>query len=311
MPFQDRFTLPNEAQHSVNPEWFDAKKQSLVYHDDASLRDGLTKAADALRAFHDGQMDAEQAALAITHPISTSPVPALGGYSDGILAVCNVWRIIIAALVEWPPARTPDLFALLEAMAKVPDNLHRGEVIGDDGEKLTWSKFPYFAFTWRESTAADLQPGQIYRQCPDAASLASALRLYLRLKDIEAQLVSKHVLGWNKQMIQFIIRALEKDIDDSDEQVASNEATGYKQVKLDFSIPAIAVMFKYNRNEIYDQVVKDGLRDWTQRQMPDEAREFKDGAERWSFWKNRLADLAQDGADDQIKLAAHAASESM
>jgi hypothetical protein len=131
------------------------------------------------------------------------------------------------------------------------------------------------------------------------------------MKDIEAQLVAKHVLGMNKSMIQYIIRALEKQTDHSDEQLAPDEATGYSQVKLDFHIPAISSMFKYNRREIYDQVVQNELRDWTQRQMPNGAREFESGTERWLFWRRRLAELAQGDSDHQVKVAAQAGLEFM
>jgi hypothetical protein len=38
-----------------------------------------------------------------------------------------------------------------------------------------------------------------------------ARKLYLKFKDIEAQLAAKHVLAMSKAMIQLIIRALEKE----------------------------------------------------------------------------------------------------
>lgn len=79
------------------------------------------------------------------------------------------------------------------------------------------------------------------------------------------------------------MRALEKKIDHGDGRVALDEGTAYDQIKLDFHIPAIAFLFKYNGREIYDQVVKDELQHWKPGQFPDEAREFKDGTERWSF----------------------------
>jgi hypothetical protein len=311
MLFHECFTLPKDDQYIVDPAWFEGQKQRRVQNNDPSLRDWLAKEVDAFKAFHDGHMNADETALMMTRPISTSSVPALGGYSDEILAVGNLWRVVVAALVEWPSARTPDIFVLLDAMAKVSDKLHKGEAIDDDGEKLTWARFPYFSLTWHESIGADLQPGQICRQYSDSTLLASARRLYLKMKDIEAQLVAKHVLGMNKSMIQYIIRALEKQTDHSDEQLAPDEATGYSQVKLDFHIPAISFMFKYNRREIYDEVVQNGLRDWTQRQLPIGARKFESGTERWLFWKRRLAELAQGDSDDQVKVAAQASLEFM
>lgn len=311
MLFHERFNLPKDDQRVVDPAWFEGQKQRRVQKHDPSLRDWLAKEVDAFKAFHDGHMNAAEAALTMTRPISTSPVPALGGYNDEILAVGNLWRVIIAALLEWPPARTPDIFALLDAIAKVPGNLHKGEAINDDGEKLTWAQLPYFGLAWHESTGADLQPGQICRQYADSLLLASARRLYLKMKDIEAQLVARHVLEMNRAMIQYIIRALEKKIDHSDEQQAPDEATGYSQVKLDFHIPAISFMLKNNGREIYNQIVRNELQDWTQRQLPNEARKFESGAERWSFWRRRLAELAQENTDNQIKVAAQISLESI
>lgn len=311
MPYNDRFTLSQDDQKSVDGAWFDSQKQLRVEKNDSVLRRCLDSEVDALRAFHDGHTDAAETAHAITRLISTSPVPALGGYSDHALAVTTLWLVIIRALIEWPSARIPDLLELLCAIGKVSDKLHNGEATDGDGEKLTWSRFPWFALTWNDGATADLQPGQIYRQCSNEASLSSARRLYLKIKDIEAQLVAKNILGVSKQMIQNIIRALEKNIDDSDMQLASNEATGYTQVKLDFHIPEICSLFKYNRDKIYKEVVQDGLRGWTPRQIPDEAMEFQDGAERWSFWRKRLDELAQGDFDNQVKIAAKATLEYM
>lgn len=284
--------------------------QRPVHRNDPSLRNWLSTEVDALRAFHDAHMNADEAALSMTYPLSNSPVPALGGYSDDILAVDNLWRLIIAALMEWPSTRVPEIFTLLSAIGKAPGNIHKGEAV-DEGVKLTWAQFPYFGLTWNECTGADIQPGQICRQYSDSTLGALARELYLKIKDIEAQLVAKHVLKMNKAMIQFIIQALEKEIDQSDERLAPDEATGYSQVKLDFHIPAISFMFKYNKREVYDQVVTKGLGHWKKRQLPDGAREFQDGAERWSFWRRRLEDLSQSNANDEVKAAARASLEYM
>jgi hypothetical protein len=183
---------------------------------------------------------------------------------------------------------------------KAPGNIHQGEAINDDGAKLTWAGSPYFGMIWHERTSAAVQPGQICQQHSDFTLLALARKLYLKLKDIEAQLVAKHVMEMNKPMIQFIIRALKKEIDQSDEQLALDEATGTEQVKLDFHIPAISFMFKYNEREVYDRVVTKGLGDWKKGQLPGEAREFQNGAERWPFWKRRLEELSQGNADEEV-----------
>ena len=247
----------------------------------------------------------------MTHPLSVSPVPALGGYSDDILALGNLCRLIIVALLEWPSTLTPKIFILLSAIAKAPGNIHKGEAVAER-KPLTWAHFPYFGMMWHESTGADIQPGQIYRQYSDSPLGALQARtLYLRMKDIEAQLVAEHILPMNKAMVQRIMRTLEKNIDRSDEQIAPDEATGYNQVKLDFHILAVASMFQYNEREVYDRVVAKGLGDWTKRQLPDGAREFSNGAERWSFWKRRLEELSYENSDDEVRAAARASLEYM
>lgn len=70
-------------------------------------------------------------------------------------------------------------------------------------------------------------------------------------------------MGLGMGRIQDTIRAVEKDIDDSDWRTATNEAAAHDQVKLDFHIPAISFLFRYNAREIYDRVVHDGISDWT------------------------------------------------
>lgn len=264
-----------------------------------------------MKAFHDGNMNADEAALSLTHPLSVSSIPASGGYSDDFLAVANLWRVIVAAVMKWPSTRVPDIFRLLYAIARAPDNLHKGEAVDDEGEKLTWAKFPYFGMIWHESMGADMRPGQICRQYSDSTLLALARKLYLKMKDAEAQLVANDVLTMNKAMIQLIIQALEKEIDQSDEQLAPDEATGSSQVKLDFHIPAASYMFKYNAGAVHEQVVTKGLGDWTKRQLPDGARDFQNGAETWSFWRKRLEQLSQGTADDEVKVAAQASLEYM
>jgi hypothetical protein len=57
-------------------------------------------------------------------------------------------------------------------------------------------------------------------------------------------------------------------------------------------------MLGHNERGVYDQVVTEGLGDWTKRQISDGARDFKDGAERCSFRRSRLEEFFQGNADD-------------
>jgi hypothetical protein len=304
--FHEQFALPREDQHDVEPAWFERRKQRSVQKNDPSLRDWLVKQVDALEAFHDGHLKAEDAASAMTHPLSVSPVPELGGYSDEVLAVCNLWRVLIEAVMEWPSARLPELFALLDAIGKAPGDIHNGEAADDEGEKLTWAQFPYFGFSWHERTSADFEPGQICRQYSDSASLALARNLYLKQKEIEAQLVGAHVMSLNYRMIYRIIWTLEKNIDQSDEMVATDEATASDQIKLDWHIPAVEFMFRYNERRIYERVVTQGLAGWTKGQVAALPKQFQSGAERWALWRRRLEELSNGHANDEVKAAAQA-----
>ncbi|CAD0088199.1 unnamed protein product [Aureobasidium mustum] len=117
----------------------------------------------------------------------------------------------------------------------------------------------------------------------DEAELALARRLYLRIRDLEAQLIAKRVIGLGMRRNQYIILALEKNIDDSDRQIATNEATAYEQVKLDFHIPAISFLFKHDARDIYDRVVRDELRDWAPAQLLPESAGLS-GNDDWMSW---------------------------
>lgn len=100
MSFSYRFTLPTGDQRNVDVGWFDRQKQRSVQKNDAILRGWLALEVDSLRAFHDGHASADETGHVIIRPISTSPVPDLGGYSDEIVALNTLWIVIIAALVE-------------------------------------------------------------------------------------------------------------------------------------------------------------------------------------------------------------------
>ena len=68
---------------------------------------------------------------------------------------------------------------LLDAEANVPAKIHKVEATEIYGENLKWDQFPYFSMIWPN----DLGPVQIWRRCPDEASVASARRLYLMIKE--------------------------------------------------------------------------------------------------------------------------------
>ena len=73
----------------------------------------------------------------------------------------------------------------------------------------------------------------------------------------------------------------------------------------------MSFMSKYNVREVYEQIVTKGLKNWTKRQLPGEARESKSGAERWSYWRKRLEELSRGNADDEVNIAARESLEYM
>ncbi|KAG9514272.1 hypothetical protein KCV07_g8198, partial [Aureobasidium melanogenum] len=308
MPYHSHFTLPAADQHNVDTAWFDRQKQRPVEKNDPRLRKWLNEEVDALKAYHDGHEDADRTAASMTRPISSSRVLDLDTYSNDILALDSLWAVLIESLIEWPSSRTCDLFTLLDAITRVPDKIHQGEAVDEDGTPWEWSQFPYFSLYWPDH----FQPGEICRQCSDEAEIALARQLYLRIKDLEAQLIAKRVMDLGRWRIQYIILALEKNIDDSDRQIATNDAAAYEQVKLDFHIPAISFLFKHNARKIYEQLVHGELGDLTPAQLlPGVARQFENGAQRWSFWKRRLEELAQTDEGDDVAVAAKSALKSM
>lgn len=103
MPYRSTFMLPAADQHDVDAAWLDRQKQLSVEKNDPRLRKWLIEEVDALKAYHDGHANAEQTAASMTHPISTSPVLDLNSYSNNILGLSNLWRLLINALIDGLP----------------------------------------------------------------------------------------------------------------------------------------------------------------------------------------------------------------
>ncbi|KAF2722597.1 hypothetical protein K431DRAFT_283736 [Polychaeton citri CBS 116435] len=310
MPLHNHYTLPkDDQQQTVDASWFDTQQKRWSRANEA-IHGFLTEEMKALQAFHDGKATAEETAHAITRPISTSPVPSLGTYSDESVAIADLWRLLMTALMEWPSCRTPDLLELLSAIGKVPDKVHSGEATNDTGEEqLEWSTYPYIGMVWYG--ANELEPGQIVKQSPDAATLETARTIYLRQREIDAQLIARGVYSWRKQIVQYIIKTLEKKPDPNDRLPAPDEATAYDQVRLEFQIPGVSSWFRHNGQDIFNDVVRDELKDWRKKDMPKHAVHFERGIDRWTFWEKRLSEISRDEADDGVRAAADAALECM
>ena len=180
------YTLYSESSPSIDEQWFEAQ---LKRYEKNAYKECYGEEVAALKDFYNGKTNAEQAATAITQPISKSPIQDSGGYSDDAVALHHLWTLFKNALIEWPSSRTPDLVALLSAMTKVTDAIHRGELLDDTDEKPEpWAELPWFRMIW--SDAFWRTPGQIARQAEDAASRKHECEVYIKQQDVEARLVA-------------------------------------------------------------------------------------------------------------------------
>jgi len=304
------YTLLNEELQEVPQSWFDA--QTSEHHQktkNASLKSFHEEEVKALKAYHDGHLAVEAAAAMITRPISESPVPELGGYSDHATAICQLWTLLTTALVEWPSSRTNQLVSLLTAISRVPDQVHRGEVLDDDRKTpRTWSSLPWFEMVW--SDAHWMKPGMIIRRASDDADKRRRRDIYVKRQDVEAQLVAAGLLEW-KRAFQYLINALERKPGPHDHQEAASDGEADRQLKLDFQIPAAARWIKHNGKRLHDGLVKDELRDWDKKDIPSASMHFEQPEERWAFWRDRFAEIQRDESDSFVKEAAGTAIDLM
>jgi hypothetical protein len=313
--FTKPFTQPPADVRHVHALWFEGQR---LPQSKSVVDSWHNESVDVLKAFHDGEKNAQETAFAITRPISSSPTPELGSYANEGIPLTNLWGLFHHALLEWPISRTPDLFAVLEAMAKLPDKLFNGEMTPSEGgdEPFTWANFPYFAADLAD-TEECMQPGQLCRMFPDPASAAAARTLYLRLQDIEAQCVARHIFNSTDSLVYYISNTLEKPVDELDRQImpafdhakgrsfnSYNEATAYYQVKLEWNIPAAASWFRYNAQKIHD-FVHAGVR---LHKVPEKSEHrWSHGSERWAYWKQRLAELTASHEDERVRTSAQEA----
>jgi hypothetical protein len=180
------YTLFPEDSSRMDELWF---KPQLDRHVHNPYEACYTEEVAALKDFYDGKTNAEHTADAITQPISRSSIQDLGDYSDDAVALCQMWSLMKRALIEWPASRTADLVALLSAITKVTNSIHRGELLDDDDEEpRTWAELPWFHMVW--SDAFWRTPGQIARQAINETSRKHECEVYIKQQDVEARLVA-------------------------------------------------------------------------------------------------------------------------
>ncbi|KAK7743248.1 hypothetical protein SLS53_004333 [Cytospora paraplurivora] len=300
-------SLPEDNATTVPEQWFDRQLTRHIYKSPV-LRGFLAEEIAALKAYHSGKLSTIDTAHAITSPVSNSPVPNLGTYSDETSAVCQLWVLLTDTLVEWPSSRTADLVALLVAISKLPGGLHRGEATDDDEEPLAWKGLPYICMIWSDATWK--RPGDIVMQLPvtddDSAARQRLRLLYIKQQDVEAQLVRAGIFQ-PQRGFQYLIRALEKIPGPQDDGKPSTFSEASAQLQLDFQVPAAACWLKHNGRRFRDGLVRDEIRDWEKRMIPDEALEFPQPADRWTYWEKRMREIAERGPDESTREAAKTA----
>jgi len=185
----------NKASHGANPPqghinvaWFDAKRAKYsASSENETLRAIVREEIDALQLFYDRDVKSTAAEIArkITRPISTSPVPALGTYSDETVALITLWHVLREALVEWPSSYESDILNILSAIGQLPKSvqIHNGEATDAETgtQPLIWDTFPYFSFVWSESM-------------PEPSTGRLSQEEYARQRVIEARLKATRVL---------------------------------------------------------------------------------------------------------------------
>ncbi|RJE25725.1 hypothetical protein PHISCL_01913 [Aspergillus sclerotialis] len=290
--------------HQVPQAWFDTPIQNYRGKSEF-LKSILAEQIAALQAFYLYQISPDEAAQAITRPISNSSIPELGTYSDEIAALVRLWKVLVKALIEWPPSRTPDLIALLTAISNIPDYIHRGEAIEEDGRPLAWSGLPYLGMPWRDSHW--MEPSDIAEACSnDEVARQHSRDNYLKQQDVEAQLVGAGIFDM-KEAFYNLILILEKKLDPIDGNKDNTEPDIFELFQPDFDIPAVVCWIKHDGRKVYEILRENRTEYWNEKYISCIAKHFDQPIERWSFWENRLIKIAKDTPDDFVRNAAELA----
>ena len=238
----------------------------------------------ALQRFANCETNVDEAAQTITQPISTTSIQDTNEYSDDCYALCHLWGLFKAALIEWPSTRTAEIVTLLTAVSKTEDPIHLGEFLEEDDNKpVPWARLPYFTLIWGD--AFWMTPGQIMRRAKDAAAIHHAHQIYVKQLDVESRLVAAGLVWDEKRAITYLIRTLERRPTAEDESIATGDGDAESQIKLDLQIPAVRNWILHNGVQIYRSLPR--MRDWHQKDIPVMALQFDQPIDRWTFWHDR------------------------
>lgn len=287
----DRYTLLDNNLSNIPQDWFEARLRRRQNRHPA-LESCFTQEVRALQAYQDGEHSLAQAAQAITRPISSTPIPHHGGDSDDVTAVCQLWDLLIDALVEWPTHLVPSLIALIVEISKTPDPIHRGETIEDE-EPLSWKTLPLMYMCWYDSFWQS--PGDMVKKARDFPERERARAIYLKAQDAEAQLIAAGFLRWTAT-VAYIISVLERGPQPHDDDPDYALFLIYP----DFHLPAVHSWVRHNGRKLFQCINNDNLEDWHGRDKSLFARHFENPRDRWEFWKEALLKLGAGTGDDTV-----------
>ncbi|KAM4062778.1 hypothetical protein HRG_007598 [Hirsutella rhossiliensis] len=298
-----------ESANPISDGWFSEQFDRHGGNNEILLS-CLKEEIAVLEAYYQGKTSTGDAASAITRPISNSPAPALGGYSDEIVGLCQLWRVFTDALADWPSDRFADLVELLKAISEIPDSIHRGEALDDDGkESLTWNRLPYFSMVWFDKYWEE--PRDIVEKCSTDEDKARAKEAYVTQQDSTARLVAAGILQ-RRKAFEYMTRALWAESEPKGDSDNWSDRSAMRQWILSFYISAVAAWMERTGHSVYLDLQSIDIQNRPPPAAPSGATKYSDRSrEDWSSWKKRLLDVAQNESDEATKKAVTAAMETM
>lgn len=156
-------------------------------------------------------------------------------------------------------------------------------------------------------------PRIIVEECSnDEAARQRGRDNYLKTQDIEAQLVAAGIFDMKRAFFNLIL-TLDKKLEPTDGEKngvgLSDEAEPelYELYEPDFEISAVVSWIKHTGQKVYENLSENRTENWSQNNISCMAKHFNQPIERWSFWENRLVEVAKDGPDDLIRNSAELA----
>jgi hypothetical protein len=309
----DNLSSTHDRADGVPLDWFDILERGYKGKNE-TLRSYYFTELAVLRAFHDGKIGPDEAALAITRPISESPMVVLGTYNDDVLALVPLWTLYTKALDEWPSSRVQDLINLGLAISKVPDNIHQGEATDDNYEPLTWKDLPYFHMAW--SDAHWKCPEIILKEEMDGASKHQARDVYVRQQKVEAQLVAAGLLGWHVAS-RVLYHALkrenaitgQKTLDGGGKEEETKRMMSKERDELgplDFHIVAEGYWIEYVGDRVYSSLVQKEVEEETRSAESEGQYQLSRPLKRWDYLIDHFQMAATNALDKSTREMAKA-----